>query len=94
MFNFFKKKKESSNCRYETYKKLKKFRDIGEKFNYLSIEMVVTAHYEINIYSFETIARPVLKADYVDKNGIIRERCFCIRELPGLIKENENDNKK
>ena len=64
---------------------LEKFRNIGETFNYLGVTCIVTGHVEFN--GFELCPR--LLADYVDKNGVIRQVSFGYGELIGLKQQQE-----
>lgn len=67
---------------------LKAFRDIGETFNYLGITCIVTGHCEyLGMIGFV----PILICDYVDGRGQIRQAKFSLRELPGLIKQQESN---
>jgi hypothetical protein len=85
--NFFKRsnKTEKPSGVGIAINELRSFRGIGEKFNYLGVEMTVYSHFEY-IPMFGII--PELKANYVTKNGEIKNACFGYSELPILRKEN------
>ena len=69
---------------------LKAFRNIGETFNYLGRTCIVTGHREC----WEMIGWvPMLMCDYVDGRGQIRQVKFNLRELPGIIKQQESNSK-
>ncbi len=65
---------------------LKKFRDIGETFNYLGRTCIVTSHIR---HDMCLGSLPALLCDYVDKHGVIRNISFGLDELTGLIKQQE-----
>lgn len=68
--------------------KLKSFRDIGEKFNYLGAKMIVVAHFRRGVDPEGTYQEPILKCDYINNLGEIKDAYFSTDELPTLIKEN------
>lgn len=70
----------------EQIEELKLFRDIGEKFNYLGIEMIVTGHVRMTVAGQGTF--PILSANYVSNDGIVQNIEFTIDRLPVLIAEN------
>ena len=90
MWPFKKKHKEPEpDYTQEAIDRLKAFKDIGEKFNYLGVEMIVTHHHEISLglnYGIDLIA--TLKADYRNNLGEIKSVSFSPGELPALIAEN------
>jgi hypothetical protein len=55
---------------------------IGKRFRYLGVEMIVCGHWE---YWPHCGAMPVVKADYVDAKGQIRNVQFNPCELPALL---------
>ena len=73
---------------HEGIARFREFRDIGETFNYLGRECVVTSHKTMFAYGFGGGYTPELKADYCDENGVVRTLVFRITELPTLIKQN------
>lgn len=94
---WFEKKKTEEEPKKEksweetAMEEIKSFRDIGEKFNYLGVEMMVTGHFDVhfplNVYDSLRI-KPCLKVDYVTKNGEIKGGTFYVKDLPMLRKEN------
>lgn len=61
---------------------------MGEKFNYLGVEMIVTNHSRM-VSGYDYIGLiPSLQADYVDNNGILHNVSFGYHELVGLKNEN------
>lgn len=75
-----------SNLTQEAIDDLKSFRDIGEKFNYMGIEMIVKSHYYLIPHPFAIIPR--ILAVYADKHGVLRHTTFIRRELTELRAEN------
>lgn len=67
---------------------LRAFRDIGDTFNYLGRECIVTSHGRIVSEGFAMFYQAELCADYCDNDGVIRQLRFSLNELPGLIKQN------
>ena len=57
------------------------FRGVGEKFNYMGIEVMVLSIYP-GVYSSS------LDGHYVDGNGVLRDIKFHYRDLENLIAEN------
>jgi len=92
---FWKRKKQAEkdlkNLVNSEHKKdiqaFKDFRDIGDRFTYLGIDMIVTDYYLK--FSDVRLRVATLQADYVNKEGSIANIFFSIHELPGLIKENK-----
>lgn len=86
----FKKKVEKNEIdwRIEKVKELREFRAIGDKFKYLGVEMIVFAHH----YSYASVDgptyRPLLRANYVNKEGDIRIIEFEYEELDAVKREN------
>jgi len=72
--------------RVDGVEQLRRFRDIGDEFNYLGVRMVVTRIHDLRMHG---IHMPILHADYVDNSGCIRHAEFHLRELPALIKQNQ-----
>ena len=66
-----------ANIEEEAIREFKKFKKVGETFNYLGIEMLVTG-----------IEDNQISVDYVDKNGVLQSTKFSCHELPLLIKQN------
>lgn len=64
----------------ERIEEWKSFKDIGDRFQYLGVEMLV-----VKILC-------ELTARYVDNNGILQTIIFEIHELPILIKEASYDS--
>ena len=69
-------------------KALKDFRKVGEKFNYLGIEMIVTRHMGFSTGFPFPVPTPELQAEYRDNNGILRKISFSPHKLECLIAEN------
>jgi len=78
----------------EAIEKLKEFRQLGEKFTYLGVTVVVTGHSKaiIDGYSHYPVPRlgrePTLMGDYVNALGEIKKISFAYEELPTLKAEN------
>ncbi len=68
----------------EAVSDLKAFRDVGEKFTYLGISMIVESH--SRYYPFGNLAQ--ITAGYRNTHGELKYACFCRRELPALQAEN------
>jgi hypothetical protein len=79
-------KSKKVNPEKEAYDAIKAFRDIGEPFNYLGVNCVVTAHDKFIPY---VGAIPALQFDYCDKNGIIHSAYCFASEMQAVIKQNE-----
>jgi len=56
---------------------LEDFRKVGERFQYLGIEMLISR-----------ISEDTITVDYVDKNGVLRNTQFTYEDLPILRKQN------
>ena len=80
----FAKKEPERDYTQETIEKLRSFRDVGEKFNYMDIEMIVESHYSSGIYG----VYPRISAAYKNNNGELKHAEFMFRELPALRAEN------
>lgn len=65
------------------------FRGIGEKFNYIGIEMIVERH---SVFFGKSGDIPKLVASYVDKQGRLAKAEFDLCVLPALIAENPDWN--
>ena len=72
------------NLTQEAIDDLKSFRNIGEKFNYMGITMIVESHYLYNING----GHPLLSAAYKNAYGELKHASFLRRELPALRAEN------
>lgn len=72
---------------------IKKFRDIGEKFNYLGLDMIVLSHSyrEIDMEYGSWYSTPKLRAKYVNAAKEIVIAKFDYEELPALVNENPID---
>ncbi len=74
--------------------RLQEFRQIGEKFVYLGVEMCVTGHVKLELnWGWPHIGssryyrtRPVLRADYATKMGEIKQISFDPGEVDRLLK--------
>ena len=93
MFGLFKKKKvevdDEPTWQETQIEELKAFRDIGEKFNYMGVEIIVTHHYKIHMSIYSRSVIPILTGDYANNLGEIKAISFSHHELPNLIAENE-----
>lgn len=69
--------------------RLEAFRGIGEKFNYLGIEMTVTRHSHLEFMDLSVLLIPCLEVDYVTKIGELKQVKFHIDDLEKLRKENK-----
>jgi hypothetical protein len=65
---------------------IKKFRDVGETFNYLGRTCIVTTYGQYCPYLG---VMPKIHCDYADDKGVIHSISFSIDELGNLIKQNE-----
>lgn len=59
---------------------------VGERFPYLGIELLCLGHYA-NTVSSPPIAIPGIRAEYVDRDGIIRQTFFRADEIGALADE-------
>jgi len=66
----------------KNYREMKSFRKVGEKFNFLGVEMTV-----VDVWQY-LHGTSCMNAKYVDKNGVIREMSFRQKDLPLLRSEN------
>ena len=85
MWTFTKKQPAEDGERQAAFDDLKSFRDIGEKFNYMGIEMIVESH--VKPLSYVGFV-PQLTAAYRNKEGELKHACFMRSELPALRAEN------
>lgn len=81
----FKKQKPKEDGRKAAVDALKEFRDIGEKFNYMGIEMIVESHVDLVPYVGFV---PTLTAAYRNNDGELKHACFRRSKLPALMAEN------
>lgn len=90
MWPFKKKEKKPKEkpWQIDAIKEMKEFRKIGETFVYRGIEMTVCGHYEFNGSIYSHPFTPSLRADYVDKHGILHNISFGYQELKALIEAN------
>ena len=88
----FKKKEiveQETERKKEQIEAIKDFRDIGEKFKYLGVEIIVTHHYSRSYHPYKgIIITPELSGDYVTANGELKKVCFSFSELGTLKSEN------
>lgn len=88
---FWNRNKEPKvNYRQQAINRLKAFKKIGDKFNYLGVDMIVTAHSELRLSPIGADVIPVLVCDYKDLLGKIQVVRFSPHELPALEAENPN----
>ena len=80
----FAKKEPERDYTQETIEKLRSFRDVGEKFNYMGIEMIVERHCDFTQYG----SFPKITAAYKNNNGELNHAEFWVRDLPALRAEN------
>lgn len=79
-----------SDVMSEEISRLKKWREVGERFFYLERQMCVTAHHTIGFSGFTFFKIPSIQADYVDNNGVIRHIVFNMSECNALMENNPN----
>ncbi len=79
---------QEADCQQERIDELKAFKNIGEKFNYLGVTIIVTGHSELEVYRHGVDLIPTLKGDYINGKGEIKPISFDYRELPALQAEN------
>ena len=84
MWPLKKNQEPKKNYTQEAIDELRSFRDIGEKFNYMGIEMIVESH--LSLVGHYIFAR--ISAAYKNKNGDLKHAEFLRRELPALRAEN------
>lgn len=81
--------KQRVNKDDEDYNSCVEFRKIGETFNYLGVEMIVTDHRRIEMFTFSSdMEIPCIVADYIDNNGHVKNIVFPPRKLEVLRKQN------
>ena len=85
----FKRKEAGPDARTEAFEALRNFRDVGEKFNYLGVEMIVESHWKN--YPAAAGFVPMLCAAYRNDHGEINHAYFLCRELPALRAENPTE---
>lgn len=85
MWPFKKKKPVEDNSMQEALDALRAFRGIGEKFNYMGVELIVESH-----WSYEPFVglRPMLVAAYKNSNGDLKHVEFTRSDLIALRAEN------
>lgn len=83
-----KKKKPKRDWKKEAVDEFKKFAGIGEKFNYLGVDMIVTSHQKLQQNHLGWDVIPTLCCDYCDQFGKIQSIEFGPVALHALIKEN------
>jgi hypothetical protein len=64
------------------------FRKIGEKFNYMGVEIIVTSHKKLIPAGFCFVWEPCLSGDYKNNQGEIKSISFDYSELEALKAEN------
>lgn len=64
---------------------LREWRAIGESFQYLGRECVVTGHYRVSFHELGIHTYPELSADYADDLGVIRHVAFDMTEARALM---------
>ena len=57
---------------------------IGTKFKYLGVDMIVTGNFSVGHGITSSYLYQIIKADYLDNNGVIREISFCENEFNSL----------
>lgn len=83
-----KKEVDNNTLQREAIEQLKSFRDVGEKFNYCGVELIVEElfFWNIGVTGSYLIAR--MTAAYKNKLGEIKYLYFYPKHLPALIAEN------
>ena len=73
----------------EELKNFKKFRDVGQKFSYMGIEMIVEGYYVDNVGGvYGNFSKAVLESAYVTRRGKLERVLFKYEHLPALLAEN------
>lgn len=91
MWFFKKKEKESDTRMIDALTECIEFRNVGERFTYLGVEMCVVKHGTVEyLPGIHAWIQPNIHARYVNKDGDIREIVFDYRELNALKKENKS----
>ena len=92
MFSFFRKKKITAKPKIDNGQleidKFKGFRGIGERFNYIGVEMIVTSHQKTEFTGVNYTNYAWLTCDYKNEIGDIKVISFAPYELNTLIAEN------
>ena len=86
---FFNKLFSSENTRKKQISEMKAFRSVGQKFNYLGVEIMVTDHCSIEDTGLGFLIKPELQGNYVNNSGEIVGISFDYKDLPAIISENE-----
>ncbi len=87
----FKKKEIQPDPYDELIERLKRWRAVGEEFEYLGRRMIVCGHYRVGGgYPFELYIQPCIIADYADNNGVIRHASFSAAESQALMQAQPN----
>ena len=81
-------RENNEDLKQKAYKEIADFREIGKRFYYLGVEMIVTGHRDIIFAGYNISCIPCIKADYVNKHGEIKQIQFYYKELDNLIAEN------
>jgi hypothetical protein len=63
------------------------FAEIGECIKYLGIEMTVVSHLDFYACGYRVTTQPALGCEYVDNDGVIRNKTFTVKEVRALIKQ-------
>ena len=65
---------------------LRKWREIGQEFDYLGRRMVVASHIYVSVYEDDGAVTPRLTARYVDNSGVFHELTFSTPESLALAR--------
>lgn len=78
----------------EYIKKLNSWINIGDKFKYMGVEFVLIKKFSlacipIGLYSFISYSHPDVVGEYVDANGVFRQKKFNMNQVDSIM---ENGN--
>jgi hypothetical protein len=81
----FKKREPRPDWRRDAIARLQAWRKIGETFEYLGRQCVVTGHFEQSFHDLGVSTFVQLSADYADDLGVIRNVSFGWQEAKALM---------
>lgn len=79
------KNDSSSKSPQQEITELKEWRDVGDTFMYLGQELSVVSHCRL-VQGLSIHLIPVLEAEYIDRNGVIRTHEFSLEQAQMLIR--------
>ncbi len=92
LFKKKKIKKAEPDWRIKALEECKAFRALGETFNYMGVEMLVVNHGTLESHVYVDIwTTPHIQANYVNKQGEIKNIVFGYEEIEILRKQTQSN---